>query len=809
MAKSFDTTFGLKGKLDPSFNGAFSAANKQVTSLHKTTQNANAAFLKMAGAVAAAAAAYVSFRAISGFLADARKASEENSAVNFKLEQSLKNQTVLAKALGKDAYKGQFEQLEKISAELGEQGVVSGTVYKSSMATLTSMGLAPRKAADMAKALGDVAVMQHNGQVSAEAMNAITQKSFNAIIRGNARALGPMAALMSKAEQETWKKGSADKRMGIYMQLAERYAKDANKAFAELPEGKVTRFVNQWGNFVQGVGDRMRPVKGAVADLKKSLLDAFGPSVLQVFDRLGPGIAKAFEDLNKQIQPSLNDFKKVMDTDLSFALDDFGDAVLDLADAALPMLAREFFGVNTEGKTLGQVLGETVIQAIEKVTQALDWFSANKDWLVPTIANMTKAFFVFGGALTFVGAMFAVFKVGVGAIALLTTPIGLVIAAIAALAIAVSLLVKHWDEVSAAATKAWDGVVAAWQNSPQWFQDLTSTIGKFFTDSWAKMGTDLTAVWDGMKTGWSDLQSTWSNISADPAGWFEDQFAEILGDVETVFGPEFASGLDQAVTGALKFFDDLWQDPIATMQQAWDVGTKALGQLFVDAIDSVNAKLNELISWFQGLGPQISTGLAGVTEAIRKPFLDAIKAVQDAWDALVSAIAGFKMPDIVGQAKTAWANRPGWLGGGGEPKTQFGGIFNRPQVRQIAEAGPEAVIPLERTPHAFDLLKQAASAMGVMPGEYKTPGQFAGFAQIPEVKAPSWMSDLVGAIGGGLGGGRSFTGGAVNYAPVLNIASGADPTIMGRIQSMLRSSADDFMGRFESATEEARRLAFE
>lgn len=61
------------------------------------------------------------------------------------------------------------------------------------------------------------------------------------------------------------------------------------------------------------------------------------------------------------------------------------------------------------------------------------------------------------------------------AVAFLTSPIGLVIVAAAALVAGIVLLIKHWDEVKAVAQTVWDIVSNVWGKAPDWFDKKVIT----------------------------------------------------------------------------------------------------------------------------------------------------------------------------------------------------------------------------------------------------------------------------------------------------------------------------------------------
>jgi hypothetical protein len=114
-------------------------------------------------------------------------------------------------------------------------------------------------------------------------------------------------------------------------------------------------------------------------------------------------------------------------------------------------------------------------------------------------------------------------------------------------------------------------------------------------------------------------------------------------------------------------------------------------------------------------------------------------------------------------------------GGGALPGHQFGGIFNQPHLAQVAEAGPEAIIPLKRnSERSQGLLANAASAiMGRQQSDNSTTNT-----------------------------------NQVSFAPVINIAGNATSDTASTIERSLRDVADDFLNRFNEAQSQERRLAF-
>jgi len=75
------------------------------------------------------------------------------------------------------------------------------------------------------------------------------------------------------------------------------------------------------------------------------------------------------------------------------------------------------------------------------------------------------------------------------ALAVLTSPITLVIGAIALLGLGIYMLVKHWDEVKEAGAKAWKWIKEKWDGAATWFGDKVATPIK----------NAFSGMWDGVK----------------------------------------------------------------------------------------------------------------------------------------------------------------------------------------------------------------------------------------------------------------------------------------------------------------------
>jgi len=181
------------------------------------------------------------------------------------------------------------------------------------------------------------------------------------------------------------------------------------------------------------------------------------------------------------------------------------------------------------GITLGEIIIPALISLVDAIRPVVDWLanlSPQAQKAIIAIAGIAAAIgplllilgpvvSAIGTLVTGLGAMSAAMAGGASivagltagfpalgaAIAVITGPIGLVIAGITALVAAGVLLYKNWDEIKAKATEIW------------------TAIKDFFSETWDGIKQTATDVWNGIK----DFFKKWGDelllIAAGPAGW--------------------------------------------------------------------------------------------------------------------------------------------------------------------------------------------------------------------------------------------------------------------------------------------------
>lgn len=130
------------------------------------------------------------------------------------------------------------------------------------------------------------------------------------------------------------------------------------------------------------------------------------------------------------------------------------------------------------------------------------------------------------------------------AMAVLTSPITLVILAIVGLIAIIVLLVKHWDNVKNFAISCWDEIKSVWNTVAEWFnQSVVQPISNFFKGMWGGLKNGASNAWDGIKSVFSTV-----------ASFFGNTFSNAWEAVKNVFsaGGKIFDGIKDGIVNAFK-----------------------------------------------------------------------------------------------------------------------------------------------------------------------------------------------------------------------------------------------------------------
>lgn len=316
-----------------------------------------------------------------------------------------------------------------------------------------------------------------------------------------------------------------------------------------------------------------------------------------------------------------------------------------------------------------------------------------------------------------------------GAIAVLTSPITLVIAAIAALIAIGVLLYQNWDTVVEFAKTAWQGLC-------DFISGICQAMGEFFSGLWTKLQEIFEPIgqWFGEK-----FQQAWDaivNIFTPIGSWFGERWADVTSALANI-GAWFTDMFQKAWTGLTNIFSKLG----SWFGERWADVTNALsnvsnwfGEMFTNAYNAVKDAFSSIGDFFSGVWDTVKSIFVNagqmVGEAVGGAFKSAVNAVLGTIENVVNGFIGM-INGVLGVVR----NLPGlgWVGSVSTvslPRLARGGIVDSPTIAMIGEAGKEAVVPLENTGFIQTLGRVVSSAVVNAMAGVGPQGGFSGDGDI-------------------------------------------------------------------------------
>ncbi len=343
--------------------------------------------------------------------------------------------------------------------------------------------------------------------------------------------------------------------------------------------------------------------------------------------------------------------------------------------------------------TLQDVLAPILEKLVEKLQKVTDWFKNLSPEMQETIIKVALAaaaigplLIVIGKVISVVGTIMKVLPTLKVAIAALTGPIGLVVAAIAA-AIAIGVLLwKNWDKIKEFAGKLWEGI-----------KDIFAKIGKWISDTWNKAKEWTSNTWNNIK-----------NTVSETAGRVRDGISSAFGSArDSIVGAwervkentsnawntirskveEHGGGIRGVISTALEGYKNSWR-------QGWEAMNRLSGGKLGEMVSSIKSKMSDIRD-------RIANSKIG-------------QAWSKIWDLKLPKI---KLPKFsitgkfslsplqVPKISVVWNAKGALLDGA----TLFGAVGNT--LLGGGEAGKEAVIPLEGR-HMYPLADAIAERLG-------------------------------------------------------------------------------------------------
>jgi len=471
--------------------------------------------------------------------------------------------------------------------------------------------------------------------------------------------------------------------MGLNRDKAKELSKQtldlANK-IAAFNDVDPSRVLEAFRSGLVGSSEPLRAfgIDARVAALEATALEAGLLEAGQGFADLEPSIASAVQaealliQATKQSADAINGFEENNDS-----------------------FIRRQQDLNATIKETKEAIGKAFLPAIDGaikkigpiVKKIADWAEKNPELLqqIVLIAGAIAGLLtVIGGLGLVLPAIITGFTLLAGAVAFLLSPIGLIILAIGALIAIIVLIVLKWEFVKTKTIEIW------------------TAISEFLSNVWATIKEKVMSAWEAIK---GVITTVLDAIKIVFQFWVAFVLGLIVSFLDTVF-PKWRETW-QAISD---FFRFIWeelkifiQETLLLISTVWNETWQSMIDFFMPMWESVKTVIKTGIDFVMGIFNKAKEPIVGAWQSL----WDAVKGVaQSAGEVIKNVVRNVinfiidKINSFINKINEI-KNKAGKFGKGlpdipNIPRLAKGGIVTAPTVAEIGEAGPEAVIPLNK-----------------------------------------------------------------------------------------------------------------
>lgn len=320
---------------------------------------------------------------------------------------------------------------------------------------------------------------------------------------------------------------------------------------------------------------------------------------------------------------------------------------------------------------IGKKLSPYIRDLVQKINEWVDWFNeldpATQDMIVKIglfAAAIGPVVFVLGGFLKhltdifdFIGNLKGGLEILGKAFGFLTSPIGLVVVAIAAVVGIIVYLwntnedfrnaviniwnaIKEffsatWQAIKETASNLWETVKEKWQAFTDWVKNAWETMKEFFSNLWESIKSGATNIWDSVKEVWNgfkewimnmwnsvkdNLQGIWDGIKSIAKGVWEMIKIVIITPILILL--QTLTGDWEGAKNSLK---QIWEKIKQAASQIWD-GIKQVIKNHIEIAVKIGKQLWETFkSHVSQIWNSIKTAASNIFNNIKTTIVNAVQ----------------------------------------------------------------------------------------------------------------------------------------------------------------------------------------
>jgi phage-related protein len=310
------------------------------------------------------------------------------------------------------------------------------------------------------------------------------------------------------------------------------------------------------------------------------------------------------------------------------------------------------------------------------------------------------------------------------AMAVLTSPITLVVLGIAALIAIIVLLATNWDTVV-----AW--ITARWTEFTAWITTALTALGEWWNGVWQGISDFVRGIVAAIVlfaiTYFQNLLATWQGIGAAIAAWWNGLWGGI-----SSFVTGLVSGFVSAVIGFFSGLVSAWQGIGAGLAAGFSTVWNGIRSTVEGVVNGIRSGWEGMLSFFGGIPGAIGDKLSGVASAITGAFRGPLNKVIGLWNNSIGKLS-IKIPDWVpGIGGTNWSAPK-------IPGLYKGGTITGSGAVMVGEQGPE-ILNLDRGASVIPLKKAGGGGGG---GQTITFGDITVMIDPTKIKSLEDLLDLI------------------------------------------------------------------
>lgn len=360
-------------------------------------------------------------------------------------------------------------------------------------------------------------------------------------------------------------------------------------------------------------------------------------------------------------------------------------------------LGMEIQKMNAHWETVKKTIGESLKPVVESLISGLNGMMKMWEGMSPGVKQAIIVFSAISGVLLVVGGgflaligtigMFATsFSAGLAAFSTIGTilmgPVGIIIAAVALIGIAAYELYKHWDQVKAGLSSAWNAISntakSVWNGISSFFKQWGITLLAIFVpvlglplliaQHWNQIKTfasdifnatinGIKNIWNGAINWIKGVAQGFVNIIVDAFKWMYNHnyyFQDLVDFIKKAWDT-IVKDAKTIWNGFTKILSDVWNAVKNAAEAFWNREKSGFLNIWNSIVNGAKTVWNGLTSFFSGLWRGISSATSSAWNGIKSTISSLVNAAVNALKGPFNNLGSF-FSGLWGQAKQWGAN---------------------------------------------------------------------------------------------------------------------------------------------------------